>query len=223
MARPHTTVVIVSGRTVETLARKVPVPGVSYVGNHGMELIVDGEREEDSVATQARPAIARLGAALAQLVGTRPDVVLERKGISLCVHTRLVQDERAREALEAEVCAMAAAETTLESYRGKRIVEIRPRGARHKGDAILHVLRAAHGEDWDADCNALFVGDDVTDEDGFRALGGRGIGVRVTDGADVESAAGYEAKSVDDALGLLEALAGVRGSGKREALEERGT
>jgi trehalose-phosphatase len=205
VARPATTVAIVSGRTIETLERKVGVDGVLYIGNHGMEWKRGGERHEHPVATRARPAVKRLAPAFAALVRQHGGI-LEDKGISLSLHTRLITDDAVRTAVEAQARELAAHEPDLEPFGGKCIVEVRPRGAPHKGAAILAQLVHDHGAGWVAACAAVFLGDDLTDEDGFRALGPDGISVFVDDGRHRSSTAQYVAAGIPDTLRLLESL-----------------
>ena len=208
VARPRTEVVVVSGRPIETLRALLPVDGLTLVGNHGMEtLYPDGRREEDPLATRARPLIARLGAEVAARASATEGAVLENKGLSLSLHTRLVESDEERARLEREVVALAEAEPALAHSGGKRIVEIRPRGAPHKGDAALRLLTSAHGSDWPPACAALFLGDDLTDEDGFRALQKTGAGIRVLDGTPAPTCASFTASGTNDALAFLEALA----------------
>jgi trehalose-phosphatase len=54
-------------------------------------------------------------------------------------------------------------------------VEARAPTGWDKGQAVLHVLRLRHGPAWSEDLRAVYVGDDETDEDAFRALQGLGI------------------------------------------------
>lgn len=218
VARPRTEVAIVSGRPVAALADKALGPlapdlrrRVALVGNHGMERVLPGgARWEHPIATAARPAVERLGARLAEVAARDPGVVLEQKGISLSFHTRKVADERLRAALEAEAAALADTEPALERFAGKQVIETRPRGAPHKGDDILMLLEAERrSPDTTA---ALFLGDDVTDEDGFRALeawGGRGVKVADLREPARPTAASFVVDGVDGALALLEAIAGV--------------
>jgi trehalose-phosphatase len=207
VARPRTTVTVVSGRAVETLVRKVAVEGVVFVGNHGMEVLRDGERTEHPVATAARPAIARLQPRLAELVDQYGGA-LEDKQISLSLHTRLITDDAVRRRVEHTAWEMAADEHGLQPFGGKRIVEVRPRNAPNKGSAMLELLVAAHGNSWTTDCAAVFLGDDLTDEDGFRALGDAAATVLVREGTalDRPTAARYFADGVDGAIALLESL-----------------
>jgi trehalose-phosphatase len=209
VARPRTRVAIVSGRPAATLAQLVPVAGVVYVGNHGMEIVDGGARWEDPIATAARPAVARASYRVAERASRVDGAVVEQKQISLSLHTRLVGDDSAREALERDVAAIADEEPALERSSGKRVLEVRPRGAGHKGAAIERLLASAHGAEWPRACAAVFLGDDTTDEDGFRVLAGRGAGVRVLDGPPRATAAEWSCAGVDDAHALLEALAAI--------------
>ncbi|HMC91944.1 MAG TPA: trehalose-phosphatase, partial [Allosphingosinicella sp.] len=110
------------------------------------------------------------------------------KPASVALHYRLAPHR------EEEAVALAqslAARTGLVVQRGKMVVELRPCGA-DKGDA----LRALMAEPPFAGARPVFVGDDVTDEDGFRAataLGGLGIIV----GPPRETAAHYRLPDVE--------------------------
>jgi trehalose-phosphatase len=205
VARPRATVTIVSGRAVETLERKIAVPGLTYVGNHGMEVLRDGERTEHPVATAARPAIERLAPRFAALVDEHGGL-LEDKQISLSLHTRLITDDAIRRRVEHTAWELAADEHGLQPFGGKRIVEVRPRNAPNKGSAMLELLIAAHGPTWPTDCAVIFLGDDLTDEDGFRSLGPAAATIVVREADDRPTAARYLAHGVDDAITLLESL-----------------
>jgi trehalose 6-phosphate phosphatase len=212
VARARTRVALVSGRPVETLASLAPVSGLIYVGNHGAERLCDGVRTEHPAATAARPAVARLARQVEALLGRldgaeREGVAFEDKGISLSLHTKGVT-EPTHEGLATEIAALAGSAPELTVFGGKRVIEVRALGAPDKGKATLALLEDAHGPGWPAQCAAFFVGDDLTDEDGFRAVCEHGAGVLVADRPLARpTAAGYLTQGVDDALSLLEALA----------------
>src|SRR5262249_42106626 len=69
---------------------------------------------------------------------------------------------------------------------GKMVMEIQPRLDWDKGKAVLYLLQAL-GLERD-DVVTLYVGDDITDEDAFRALAGRGLGILVGSAHDPETA-----------------------------------
>jgi trehalose 6-phosphate phosphatase len=99
-----------------------------------------------------------------------PGIVIEDKTYSLTVHYRGSPDPRSAKAL-----ALRAARS-LESVRvvsGIRSLNLLPRGAPHKGVALLRAARKARCD------TALFIGDDRTDEDAFGVAADRVFGIRV--------------------------------------------
>jgi trehalose 6-phosphate synthase/phosphatase len=64
----------------------------------------------------------------------------------------------------------------LETLRGRRVVELRPRGV-HKGSVAGRLLERIPGRRRDE--SLVAIGDDRTDEDLFRAIGKRGLTLRV--------------------------------------------
>jgi trehalose-phosphatase len=102
---------------------------------------------------------------------------VEEKGASLTVHYR-----QAHPADHAEVAEHARAlirEAGFQAREGLCAVEARPPIGWDKGRAVLHLLRAMDGPAWSESVCVVYVGDDDTDEDAFRALLGLGITFRV--------------------------------------------
>jgi trehalose 6-phosphate synthase/phosphatase len=173
---PNLDVVVVSGRALEDVRTMVGVNGLTYVGNHGFEIEGPGlaYRHEGAEAFRARldRAADELGT-----IGVEGGWV-ERKGLTLSYHLRQVAvGERDR--------AQRLAEAVLRRRRlrvtsGALVVEGRPTVDWHKGRAVLHVLVHRHGADWPARIRALYIGDDVTDEDAFGSLRGIGRSIRVS-------------------------------------------
>jgi trehalose 6-phosphate phosphatase len=155
-------VACVSGRASEDARRIVGVPGLVYVGNHGLEL-ADGADEWER----------RLGTFLATV--TWPQT--EDKGLSAALHFRDAVDEAAAR-VELDAIAGRAREAGFVTRYGRRVLEIVPPLEADKGTAVRHLLdeRGLH--------RALYVGDDTTDLDGFRALDGLEVAVRVAVASD---------------------------------------
>jgi len=201
---PNVDTVIVSGRALDDLKRMVDVPGLTYVGNHGFE--IDGPgiafRHE-----QAERWVKTLEAAAAALAAAEvPGALVERKGLTVAFHVRGVAAADREEAAR-------AAEAVLRRHKlrvtmGKLVVEGRPPVDWHKGRAVLHVLVHRHGADWPTRVRALYIGDDVTDEDAFRSLRGIGRSIRVasTPPATV-TAADFRLPDPDAAVELLRWMA----------------
>jgi trehalose-phosphatase len=93
---------------------------------------------------------------------------------------------------------------------GKIVYEIQPKIDWDKGEAVLYLLE---GLDLDReDVVPIYLGDDITDEDAFEALGGRGIGIFVGRADDPEVAgrttsADYALRSVEEVETFLDTLA----------------
>jgi trehalose 6-phosphate phosphatase len=193
---------VISGRSRADVEGRLGGAAVRYVvGNHGAEPSVEMASFEETVRA-VRP---RLEAALAGLQG----VEIEDKRYSLAVHYRR---SRAVTAARATItAAVAALPTKTRVVAGKRVINVLPEGAPHKGVALA-ALQAVSGTDV-----ALYVGDDVSDEDVFETeRPGRLIGVRV--GRSASSAATYfldDQRQIDALLARLADLrpaAGTRGA-----------
>jgi trehalose-phosphatase len=93
--------------------------------------------------------------------------VFENRGFALAMRHVSVASSSAREASLRFVRMVRELDTerTLEILYGDGVVEARVAGW-HKGDAICHVLR----EHESVDALAIYIGNDVTDEDAFEAV-----------------------------------------------------
>ena len=207
-------VAAVSGRAAADVRRLVGVPGLVYVGNHGLEARVGRRRWEHPEAALSRPRIA---AALAALEATLhlPGLQYEPKGLTASIHYRnAVEPERACAAILAALAARPEADS-LRVTEGRRVVELRPPVQVNKGTAVACLLRrhALQG--------ALFLGDDRTDVDAARALhNARAAGLETlviaveSDEAPTELLAEADGvvQGVDGVEVLLRALAAPDGS-----------
>jgi trehalose 6-phosphate phosphatase len=87
---------------------------------------------------------------------------------------------------------------------GKKVFEVQPDIDWHKGRAVRWLLRALglEGEG----VLPVYVGDDLTDEDAFEALKGRGLAVVVRGEVERPTAADYALEDVEEVRQLLELL-----------------
>jgi trehalose 6-phosphate phosphatase len=154
-------VACVSGRTGDEARRMVAVDGVRYVGSHGLELSPEADRWRDE--------IHRFTATV--------DWPVEDKGLTVTFHYREAENEE--DALEyLREVADRAREAGLAPRFGRKVLEIRPPVHADKGTAVRQLLGEAGLK------RALYAGDDTTDVDGFRALDGLELGVRVAVSSD---------------------------------------
>ena len=186
-------VVVVTGRDLAALGRLLVGPDgapvdVRAVGLHGAEWGRPGAAEERHGVEVHAEALAGLRAT----VPSAPGVEVEDKGGTFAVHYRRADDpEAARGALERWAEDVPAG---LEPVWGKCVVELRAAGV-SKGAAVARVCTEHPGR------TPVYLGDDVTDEDAFRALATRAdaVTVKVGEGettathrlADVEAVVAY--------------------------------
>jgi trehalose 6-phosphate phosphatase len=149
-------VACVSGRAAVDAERIVRVPGLTYVGEHGLELAPEAERW-----------VGRLDRFTAEV-----DWPAERKRLTVSFHWRTAPDQEAA-AQTLERVAERAVAAGLRPRWGRKVLEVRPPVDADKGTAV-RVLLGQHSLR-----RALYAGDDSTDLDAFRGLDGLELAVRV--------------------------------------------
>jgi trehalose 6-phosphate phosphatase len=150
-------VACLSGRSGPDAARVVGVPGIRYVGEHGLEL----EPSADAWAER-----------LAAFAGSTAWQAESGKRLTLAFHYRTADDPEAARALLEQAAERALAEGLRPRF-GRMVLEVRPPLDADKGTAARRLLaEAALGR-------ALYAGDDTTDLDAFRSLDELEVAVRV--------------------------------------------
>lgn len=178
-------VAIISGRSVEQLDRMLHPLCLPAAGVHGIE-----RRNAEGHLSRAEideDALARLYERVTAFVAGHPGLLAELKPGSVALHYRKCPEMESS-------CRVLAARLAREDGRirvlhGKMVVELKLSG-QTKADAI----DAFMSEPPFAGRRPLFVGDDVTDEDGFAAVERRdGISIRI---GDAETRAAHRLKSI---------------------------
>lgn len=205
-------VAFVTGRSVADANRMLGIESATIYGNHGMErLSATGEirlpEGWDSDGARLRAAVPEF----TRLVAMFPGASLEDKQFSLTLHYRAM-DADLLPRFDAGAGEIARRHDLRLSH-GKCVINVLTCPGRTKGDAVLEFVRDSGGDAPGA--SILFAGDDVTDEDAFRALGGvdGAVTVRVGAGrgdtdASVDTAAQFSLggpREVHDLLSLLAA------------------
>ncbi len=167
---PGVDVAIVSTRPLTDVQQLVGIEGITYVANHGFEIEGPGLSFRHSDADRHS---ATLDAAARELEALEVEGAwVERRGVAVAYHLREVSDEGRRVAERR--AASLLRRRRLHVVLRRRVVEGRPRVEWDKGRGVLRVLTHRYGVEWPTRVRAIYVGDDETDVDAFRAL--RGIG-----------------------------------------------
>jgi trehalose 6-phosphate phosphatase len=175
MATGGTRVVLISGRWTRDLVDLVGLAERPEIwGSHGWErLHADGRHELGPLDERALQGLAEADTWVEEIraLGGRS----EHKPASLAVHWRGLPPDQVRRVREkvVENWALLARESGLTLHDFDGGIELRVPG-RDKGDAV----RTLASELGDAAVMA-YLGDDLTDEDAFRALPASGLGVLV--------------------------------------------
>jgi trehalose 6-phosphate phosphatase len=171
-------VAILTGRAVPDAATRVRVGGIRYLGDHGLQTgtYPRGRAAERVVATvvagheaSIEPA-AVLADRVPRLLGSPSWLYVERKGPSVAFHVRQAEDRAAaRAAVEAAIEAVdrELPPHDLAHYRGRLVVDLRPRTAGGKREALERLLDELRPT------AAIAFGDDLSDVDAFAVLRAR--------------------------------------------------
>ncbi len=218
-------VAILTGRTAADVAGRVRVGGILYLGDHGLQAGTfprggDPARIKTTFRAGHESSLAPaevLATRVPQVLGNPAWLFVERKGPSVAFHVRQAEDRAAaRAAVEAAIAEVdrGSPPHDLAHYRGRLVVDLRPRdagGKREAFEALLVELRPA---------TVVAFGDDSSDADGFAvlhaarqagALEGLAAGVTGPHGMpdDVRSAADVVLDTPRDVARALAALARV--------------
>lgn len=162
LSRKLDLVAVVSGRDLRTLREMVGLKSVTYVGNHGLEVLRAGaeqmEREArvtDGLLEDVEKGVAGIGIS---------GLSLEDKGMSVAAHYRNAPDTTAARSALSQMLKSLAVERGLKIREGKMVLEIGPGAGVNKGTAVDRLAREFELT------GAMFLGDDVTDCDAFDAL-----------------------------------------------------
>ncbi|MDO8484253.1 MAG: trehalose-phosphatase [Candidatus Limnocylindrales bacterium] len=168
-------VAVLTGRTVADVAARVRVGGIRYLGDHGLQVGSyprGGRAERLTTAIQpgheasVEPA-ERFASRVPELLG-RPDwLFVERKGPSVAFHVRQADDRAAaRAAVEAAIDTVdrELPGHDLAHYRGRLVVDLRPRAAGGKREAFERLLVDLRPS------TVIAFGDDSSDADAFAVL-----------------------------------------------------
>jgi alpha,alpha-trehalase len=197
---------VISGRDLGDVRNLVGIEGIYYAGSHGFDIAGPaGQHVSVRQGEEFLPRLDELEIRVRDRLRTVDGSEIERKTFSIAVHYRRVAVEYAAE-VERVVDEELAKSPQLRKTFGKKVFDLQPRIDWHKGKALMHLLKALRLDG--ANVLPIFLGDDLTDEDAFESIAGRGIGIVVRD--DVRpTAAQFALESAAEVRRFLEVLAKI--------------
>jgi len=175
--------VIVSGRKLTDVRKKVGLKGIVYAGNHGFEIKGPKIAFKSPVPMKYRKILEEIKVRFGKWIFDIKGLSLEDKGFSLSLHYRLV-DKKEISRVKAEfytTMIMYEVKHGIRVRQGKKIFEIRPPTDWDKGKVVLWLLAREKFalNKKNRQILPIYIGDDATDEDAFEALRGKGMTIFV--------------------------------------------
>lgn len=176
ISRRYGLVGCISGRRASTARQIVSIGSIAYVGNHGGELLRPGaiRAELDPELSAWTDRVHEFVARVYTSEHERARVRREDKEAIAAFHWRGAPDERSAADLVREI-ARCAQDEGFAVHWGRKVLEVRPPVKLDKGIGVTALLQGVEHADATnrtvpTIANAVYVGDDTTDVDAFRAL-----------------------------------------------------
>ncbi len=201
---PGISVAVVSGRSVTTLRRFLKIQSLLLAGDHGCHISGPSREVINPEAAAFQKKIPNLKKLLQKKLRGIPGIIFEHKTYGLTINYNKVsrKDVRLiRKFVQGDLKTQLFKEDILLT-KGKKVWEFRASGAWSKGDGVLWII--SRKENRVKNAFPIYLGDDETDEDAFRALKKAGVGIRITAKPLKSSSAEFYLTSVKEVKNFLE-------------------
>lgn len=189
-------VAILTGRSLTDIHKRLGFEPHYVIGNHGLEGVPGWESRSSRYAADCAAWRQALELALRDRQRFDPGIRLEDKRYSLSVHYRMARDPvQAERRLSALFATLSPPPRVV---AGKYVYSLMPQDATHKGGALEELMQQTGA------ATAIYVGDDVTDEDVFRLGRPDLLTVRIEPHPD--TAAEFYLPAMPDIVQLLDEL-----------------
>jgi trehalose 6-phosphate phosphatase len=175
MLSGYAPIAIITGRAITDIAPRLGFDPDYLVGNHGLEGVPGWQARSDAFAALCHDWREMLSAVLQDSSRYDPGIAMEDKRYSLSVHYRHARDPVKAEAQLTDL--LEKLEPAPRIVAGKYVFNVVPQDGADKGDALEELMRISAAR------SAIYVGDDVTDEDAFRLKRADLLPVRIEDSA----------------------------------------
>ena len=155
---------LISGRSLDDLDRIFDNNKIPLAGNHGAQLR-DALRTNEYQADTGN--IKGIAHKIKELLNEQKNIEIENKGSNLTVHFRNSTIDRKE--INKIIMELVKYEPKLTFLKGKEVIEVKPLSY-NKGTAISYFMRTKPF----IKRRPIFIGDDVSDEDGFETVNNKG-------------------------------------------------
>ncbi|MEA3328717.1 MAG: trehalose-phosphatase [Candidatus Omnitrophota bacterium] len=195
---------VLSGRSISDIKKLVGLKNIIYSGNHGFEIETKRKLFLHPHAKKARPALKQIYHSLSRRFSGDRQVIIEDKRATVALHYRLAKGPKKVRQLKKifrDITRPYVKDKKVRLKYGKKVLEAWPFSRVDKGWALKWIMNKLAVRK----TLMIYLGDDRTDEDAFKAMGRRGISVFV--GSEKKrSKAGYFLKDTGEVKEFLKRL-----------------
>jgi len=203
-------VAIISGRTLADIKKMVGIKNIIYSGNHGFQIEGPKIKYEMAVPLGYKKILERIKIQLKEKLSGIKGVFVEDKKLSLALHFRLADRQQVPlvKTVFHESVILYLVRNKIKIRPGKKILEVIPPVHWDKGKIVLWLLARQEALSRSEKIIPIYIGDDTTDEDAFKALKNRGLTVFV--GRVDSSQAKYYVKNIKEVHELLKYILDIQ-------------
>lgn len=193
---------IITGRSLKDIRKKIGLKNIIYAGNHGLQIDGPKIKFRASIGPDYKTILQTIKRKMNKKLSEIKGVLPEDKGLSLSLHYRLVSRKQIPFVKTSfyEAAAPYCKSGKIKTKTGKKVLEIRPAVKWDKGKAVMWLLKSLSATS-DSSFVPIYIGDDSTDEDAFKALKNKGLTVIV--GRNTKSYAQYYIRSTRETLDFI--------------------
>lgn len=206
-------IAVISGRDRKDLVSKLEVSNLIYAGSHGFDITGPNNLEmQYAPGLKTLPALDEAEKHLREKLKDFEGIKIERKKYAIAVHFRNVAEDNIKD-IDKAVYEEIDQQEKLKIGVGKKILELKPDLDWNKGRALIWIMETLELNE--KNYLPIVIGDDITDEDAFEAVSGKGIGIIVGSHGHKTSAS-YRLNSPDEVVHFLEHLKNTLKKNKQE-------
>jgi len=197
----HCYLSVLSGRSLSDIKKRVGIRRIYYGGNHGLDISGPNIKYTHPKVILAKPIMDIAKRNLRKEIDDIDGAWLEDKKYTLSLHFRSVKKEDIFfvKRIFYKTVAELLDKKPLAVVKGKKVLELMPNVLWDKGSAALWILKELKVK-----CLTIYIGDDQTDENAFKALHKKGINIRV--GKSKKTLADYYLKGYWEISRLLKQM-----------------
>lgn len=168
---------IVTGRTLKKIKTLLGLSNITYICNHGFEIKYKNKLFIQPQAKKSQAILKKIKALLAKELKPYQGFLLEDKKYTLSIHYRQVKPSQTKNFKKTVLKTVTPFLKQIRMTTGKKVFELRPPIKWDKGQAVLWLMARLKDK-----FTPVYIGDDTTDEDAFKALKNKGLTFHVGQG-----------------------------------------